>query len=62
MIASAVPFSGGTSLEGNFAAPYGGMSIDFTHMDRVLDFHEDEYAPLNLYPCYFAGRSLVALN
>jgi D-lactate dehydrogenase (cytochrome) len=45
MIASAVPFSGGTSLEGNFAAPYGGMSIDFTHMDKVLDFHEDEYAP-----------------
>ncbi|KAI9769434.1 MAG: hypothetical protein M1840_004136 [Geoglossum simile] len=35
-----IPFSGGTSLEGNFAAPFGGMSIDFTHMDKVLDFHE----------------------
>ena len=44
MVTSAVPFSGGTSLEGNFAAPFGGMSIDFTHMDKVLDFHEAEYA------------------
>jgi D-lactate dehydrogenase (cytochrome) len=44
MVTSTVPFSGGTSLEGNFAAPFGGMSIDFTHMDKVLDFHEAEYA------------------
>lgn len=38
-----VPFSGGSSLEANFAAPYGGISIDFTHMDHMLDFHPDEY-------------------
>lgn len=39
-----VPFSGGSSLEGNFTAPYGGMSLDFTYMDRIVDFHEAEYA------------------
>jgi D-lactate dehydrogenase (cytochrome) len=38
----AVPFSGGSSLEANFAAPYGGMSIDFSHMDQMLSFHPDE--------------------
>ncbi|KAF2460160.1 D-lactate dehydrogenase mitochondrial precursor [Lineolata rhizophorae] len=37
-----IPFSGGSSLEANFSAPYGGMSIDFTHMDRVLGLHEDD--------------------
>jgi D-lactate dehydrogenase (cytochrome) len=39
---SAVPFSGGSSLEANFAAPYGGMSIDFTHMDRIIELNADE--------------------
>ena len=38
-----VPFSGGSSLEGNFSAPYGGMSIDFSFMDQVLQIHEAEY-------------------
>ena len=37
-----VPYSGGTSLEANFAAPYGGMSIDFAFMDRIVAFHEDD--------------------
>ena len=37
-----VPFSGGSSLEGNFAAPYGGMSVDFTYMNKVVDFHAAE--------------------
>ncbi|KAI9813870.1 MAG: hypothetical protein M1832_006082 [Thelocarpon impressellum] len=35
-----IPFSGGTSLEGNFTAPYGGMSVDFSFMDGILDLHE----------------------
>lgn len=38
-----VPFSGGSSLEGNFAAPFGGMSIDFTHMNKIIDFHPQEW-------------------
>lgn len=37
-----VPFSGGSSLEGNFSAPFGGISVDFTDMDQILDLHEDE--------------------
>ncbi|PVH81826.1 hypothetical protein DL98DRAFT_514460 [Cadophora sp. DSE1049] len=35
-------FSGGSSLEGNFSAPHGGVSVDFMHMNRVLAFHEDD--------------------
>jgi D-lactate dehydrogenase (cytochrome) len=37
-----VPYSGGSSLEANFSAPYGGMSIDFTFMDRIISLHADE--------------------
>ncbi|KAI5779071.1 hypothetical protein EDC01DRAFT_723772 [Geopyxis carbonaria] len=37
-----IPFSGGTSLEGNFAAPFGGMSIDFSHMDKIIKFNEED--------------------
>ena len=37
-----VPYSGGSSLEANFSAPYGGMSIDFACMDQIVAFHEDD--------------------
>ena len=37
-----VPYSGGSSLEANFSAPYGGISIDFAFMDRIVSFHEDD--------------------
>ncbi|EGE05855.1 oxidoreductase [Trichophyton equinum CBS 127.97] len=37
-----VPFSGGSSLEGNFSAPFGGMSIDFAHMDKIIKLHPDD--------------------
>ena len=35
-----IPFSGGSSLEGNFSAPYGGVSVDFAYMDQILNLHE----------------------
>ncbi|KAI9829300.1 MAG: hypothetical protein M1826_005764 [Phylliscum demangeonii] len=35
-----VAFSGGSSLEGHTTAPYGGLSIDFTFMDQIVDVHE----------------------
>ncbi|KAI9749925.1 MAG: hypothetical protein M1815_002118 [Lichina confinis] len=35
-----IPYSGGSSLEGNFSAPYGGMSVDFAYMDKVVQFHD----------------------
>ncbi|KAF3930288.1 hypothetical protein ABW20_dc0109405 [Dactylellina cionopaga] len=37
-----IPFSGGSSLEGNFSAPYGGMSIDFGYMDQIIVTHEED--------------------
>lgn len=37
-----VPYSGGSSLEANFSAPYGGMTIDFAFMDRILELHDND--------------------
>ncbi|KAH8590265.1 putative D-lactate protein, partial [Bisporella sp. PMI_857] len=37
-----IPFSGGTSLEGNFSAPYGGVSVDFAYMDQIIELHQDD--------------------
>ena len=37
-----VPYSGGSSLEANFAAPHGGMTIDFAFMDSIVAFNEDD--------------------
>jgi D-lactate dehydrogenase (cytochrome) len=37
-----IPFSGGTSLEGNFSAPYGGISVDFAFMDQIVQFHPED--------------------
>jgi D-lactate dehydrogenase (cytochrome) len=37
-----IPYSGGTSLEANFSAPFGGMSIDFAYMDKVIALHKDD--------------------
>ncbi|EHL02845.1 putative D-lactate dehydrogenase [Glarea lozoyensis 74030] len=35
-------YSGGSSLEGNFSAPYSGISIDFREMSKILAFHEED--------------------
>ncbi|KAI1478261.1 hypothetical protein K445DRAFT_289165 [Daldinia sp. EC12] len=37
-----IPYSGGSSLEGNFSAPYGGISVDFAYMDRIIKFNKDD--------------------
>lgn len=37
-----VPYSGGSSLEANFSAPHGGLTIDFAMMNKILDIHEDD--------------------
>ncbi|KAH8887021.1 glycolate oxidase [Thozetella sp. PMI_491] len=37
-----VPFGAGSSVEGNFSSPYGGICVDFTHMDQVIAFHPDD--------------------
>lgn len=37
-----IPYSGGSSLEANFSAPYGGMSVDFAFMDQIVAVHEND--------------------
>ncbi|KAF9224911.1 FAD-binding domain-containing protein [Gyrodon lividus] len=37
------PFSGGTSLEGNYRGhAVGGICIDMSRMDKILDIHQDD--------------------
>ncbi|KAL3429080.1 hypothetical protein BDV09DRAFT_203316 [Aspergillus tetrazonus] len=37
-----IPFGGGSSVEGHFTAPYSGLSIDFSQMNQIVAFHEDD--------------------
>ncbi|KAI1185338.1 putative D-lactate protein [Nemania serpens] len=37
-----IGYSGGSSLEGHFSAPYGGISVDFAYMDKIVQFNKDD--------------------
>ncbi len=37
-----VPFGAGTSLEGHLNAPFGGISIDVSAMDRIVAVHPED--------------------
>ena len=37
-----VPFGVGSSLEGHVNAPFGGVSIDFRDMNKVIAVHPEE--------------------
>jgi len=37
-----IPFGAGTSLEGHLNAPYGGLSLDFAKMNRVVAVNQED--------------------
>ena len=37
-----IPFGAGSSLEGQVNAPFGGLSVDLTRMDRILSVHAED--------------------
>ncbi|KAL3477420.1 FAD-linked oxidase-like protein [Aspergillus californicus] len=37
-----IPFGAGSSVEGNFTAPYSGISIDFSQMNQIVAIHEED--------------------
>ncbi|KAF5658699.1 d-lactate dehydrogenase (cytochrome) [Fusarium heterosporum] len=37
-----IPYSGGSSVEGHFSAPFGGVSVDFVNMNQILEVHADD--------------------
>ena len=38
-----IPFGTGTSFEGSVNAPFGGISLDFRDMNRVLAVHAEDF-------------------
>ena len=41
-LTAAVPYGAGSSIEGNFSAPYSGIVIDMAQMDNIIAFHPVE--------------------
>ncbi|KAJ9662498.1 hypothetical protein H2198_001387 [Neophaeococcomyces mojaviensis] len=37
-----VPYGAGSSVEGSFSAPHSGFTIDFSLMDKIIEFNEDD--------------------
>ncbi|KAI0857794.1 putative D-lactate protein [Xylaria cubensis] len=37
-----IGYSGGSSLEGHFSAPYGGISVDFAYMNKIIQLNKGD--------------------
>ncbi|KAL2212032.1 hypothetical protein CC79DRAFT_1393282 [Sarocladium strictum] len=37
-----IPYSGGSSIEGHIGAPFGGISIDFAFMDKIMEYRPED--------------------
>ncbi|KAE8420569.1 hypothetical protein BDV36DRAFT_281447 [Aspergillus pseudocaelatus] len=37
-----IPYGAGSSVEGNISAPYSGICIDLSAMDKIVSFHPDD--------------------
>ncbi|KAJ5088821.1 D-lactate dehydrogenase [Penicillium angulare] len=37
-----IPFGAGSSVEGNFSAPFSGVCIDVSQMNKVISFYEED--------------------
>ncbi|KAH7310825.1 hypothetical protein B0I35DRAFT_412269 [Stachybotrys elegans] len=37
-----IPYSGASSVEGHFSAPFGGVSVDFCNMNKVLEVYAED--------------------
>ncbi|KAJ5222796.1 uncharacterized protein N7469_009036 [Penicillium citrinum] len=37
-----IPYSGGSSVEGNVSTPFGGISVDFLNMGNIVAFHPED--------------------
>jgi D-lactate dehydrogenase (cytochrome) len=45
-----IPFGTGTSLEGHVNAPFGGVSVDFRDMNRILAVHVEDLDRARRHP------------
>jgi len=54
-----IPFGTSTSLEGQINAPFGGIPLDLSHMNRILTVHPEDLELRGRGPASRARRSTI---